>query len=120
MLQIRLHLPDPTLSTLTSAGTLECTCGATLTGRDSHHLHICGSRGTVTIHNKVNDVFLSAARWARCSVLGDRAFRECGIPPCKKLPDGAIYGLQHDGGPLVIDTRVVSPLAATNLDSAMT
>ena len=47
-------------------------------------------------------------------------FRKCGLAQKPKYPDGAIYGLEFDGGPLVIDTRVVSPLAASNLALATT
>ena len=119
MLRIRLDLPDPVITTLTSAGPYVCRCNTPLTADDSHHLHVCNTLSSTPAHTKVNEVFIQTAKWAKCSVLGDRGFRKCGLTPNPKYPDGAIYGLQHDGGPVVIDTKVVSPLAASNLGTAM-
>ena len=120
MLRIRLDLPDPVITALTANGPLYCTCNNPLTSNDSYHLHVCGKLARSSVHDKVNEAFLQPAKWAKCSVLGDRAFRKCGLAQKPKYPDGAIYGLEFDGGPLVIDTRVVSPLAASNLVLATT
>jgi hypothetical protein len=121
MLRIRLHLPDPTVATLaadSADSAVKCGCNALLTGADSHHLHTCKKTGFVPMHDKVNATFLSFFRFANLSVLGDGKFRPCGRVAKKKLPDGAIYNLLAEGGPLVIDTTISSPLCATHLNGS--
>ena len=97
-----------------------CSCKTPLTADDAHHLQICRNNGRVSIHDRINSVFLSIVRNAHFPTLDDRKFRACGRAAEKKLPDGAIFGMRPDGGPIVIDTRVESPLTASNLRRAKT
>jgi hypothetical protein len=72
----------------------------------------------VRFHDGVNNTLLSFLRFANLKVLGDRKFRPCGRTSKKKLPDDVVYGLNSNGGALVLDTTVAAPLAPSHLDGS--